>query len=120
MYQTNIHLGSLTAANIAELSDSERWGLFIRRAAAEIAYSAWIFTPPAKRGALWPGTTADIDSLTVALMAASVVANGHPHHHATFETIEGLAARNVRVGLAHGWRLAAANLTGLDLTPRWT
>lgn len=119
MYQVHTALSQLTANNIKELDATERHGLFLRRAAAELAYQAWLAASDERRTMARPFTDENLSAATRVLVAADAAISGDYVHPADRnENAEAHAVRNVRVGIALGWRLAALEHSGKDITPR--
>lgn len=105
-YPDKIALGDITGDIIDQLEPSERLGILIRRAAAEVAYATRLFAPDDHRVSPteWPGTEADRAALADMLLNAALLSFDGPAPRNG--TLEELAMREVGRGLAAGWRLA--------------
>lgn len=115
-YQTNIGLGELSAGNIRDLDNNDRALVFVRRAAAEIAYAAWLFADDATRAEHLPPYDKAATGQLARQLVASLAKSGFRWRGNTGSAAEKFL-NTTRLGLVHGWRLAA-RFADADLTAR--
>lgn len=112
----SIALGGLSPANIRDLDTRDRALIFVRRAAAEIAFAAWLFADEQTRAGEPPWTPVAAGQLARQLVQSMAVTGFRWPGDNTSAAQKFLD--NTRLGLLHGWRLAAKH-SRHDLLPRF-